>query len=131
MPAVIGLAVTPLLLYKLLPPEVQQTPEAPAQAAEKLDKMGSMSRNETIMLGTMCFALVLWVRAEFICRNWLCISRTERLATRQTAGNSAGDLLAKRFANASHCGPGLACSPLLECAQALAILAAGNSSVLM
>ena len=63
VPAVIGLAVTPLLLYKLLPPEVQQTPEAPAQAAKKLEEMGSMSRNESIMLGTMCFALVLWVRA--------------------------------------------------------------------
>ena len=67
VPAVIGLAVTPLLLYKLLPPEVQQTPEAPAQAAEKLQAMGPMSRNESIMLGTMCFALVLWVRAAAIC----------------------------------------------------------------
>ena len=66
VPALIGLAVTPLLLYKLLPPEVQQTPEAPAQAAEKLEKMGPMSRNESIMLGTMCFALVLWVRAQHL-----------------------------------------------------------------
>ena len=63
VPAVIGLAVTPLLLYQLMPPEVKQTPEAPAAAAEKLKAMGPMSRNETIMLGTMCFALVLWVRA--------------------------------------------------------------------
>ena len=66
VPAAIGLAVTPLLLYKLMPPEVKQTPEAPAAAAEKLKAMGPMSRNESIMLGTMCFALVLWVRAHHV-----------------------------------------------------------------
>jgi len=100
VPAVIGLAVTPLLLYKLLPPEVQQTPEAPAQAAEKLEKMGSMSRNETIMLGTMCFALVLWVRAASDCHISPCTAARSGLQRRQIMGNFFGDLLARRFADA-------------------------------
>ena len=61
VPAMIGLAITPLILYKLSPPEITQTPEAPAAAAEKLIQMGPMSRDEKLMMGTMAFALVLWV----------------------------------------------------------------------
>ena len=62
IPAAIGLAITPLLLYKLAPPEIRDTPEAPKAAKEKLRQMGAMSRDEKIMMGTMAFALVLWVR---------------------------------------------------------------------
>ena len=62
LPALIGLAITPALLYKLAPPEITQTPGAPAAAAEKLRQMGPMSRDEKLMLGTMAFALMLWVR---------------------------------------------------------------------
>lgn len=46
---------------QLAPPEIKDTPEAPRQAMEKLDKMGAMSRDEKIMLATMGFALALWV----------------------------------------------------------------------
>ncbi len=62
VPAVCGLLLTPLLMYKLFPPEVKDTPDAPRLANERLAKMGPMSRNETIMLGTMAVAVVLWVR---------------------------------------------------------------------
>jgi di/tricarboxylate transporter len=87
VPAAIGLAVTPLLLYKLMPPEVKQTPEAPAVAAEKLKAMGPMSRDESIMLGTMCFALVLWVRH----------SRLLNTAKRLQAAESICQVLAEAF----------------------------------
>ena len=49
-----------------MPPEVRDTPEAPKQAAERLQKMGPMSRDETIMLATMGFAVVLWVTGDAI-----------------------------------------------------------------
>jgi len=66
VPAAIGLAITPAILYKLAPPEIKDTPEAPRQAMEKLDKMGAMSRDEKIMLATMGFALALWVAGDAV-----------------------------------------------------------------
>lgn len=66
VPGIIGLALTPALLYKLAPPEITQTPEAPAAASEKLRQMGPMSRDEKLMLGTMAFALVLWVLGDAV-----------------------------------------------------------------
>lgn len=56
MPKVLNSAVS-----QLAPPEIKDTPEAPRQAAEKLQQMGPMTRDERIMLGTMGFALALWV----------------------------------------------------------------------
>jgi di/tricarboxylate transporter len=51
---------------QLCPPEIKDTPEAPRQAAEKLEQMGPMTRDEKIMLGTMGFALALWVRPRYL-----------------------------------------------------------------
>ncbi|GAB4819400.1 hypothetical protein N2152v2_006446 [Parachlorella kessleri] len=61
VPAVFGLLLTPLLLYKLFPPTITDTPEAPKLASERLQNMGPMSRDEKIMLGTMGCAVLLWV----------------------------------------------------------------------
>jgi DASS family divalent anion:Na+ symporter len=43
VPAIVGLAVTPYLVFKLFPPEIQETPEAPKEAAEKLKRRGRTS----------------------------------------------------------------------------------------
>ena len=61
LPALVSLLATPLILYKLYPPETKDTPEAPAMAAKKLVHMGPISRNELIMVGTMLLAVTLWV----------------------------------------------------------------------
>ena len=61
LPAVVSLLATPLILYKLYPPHLKDTPEAPAMAAIKLDKMGPVTRNEWIMIGTMLLAVSLWI----------------------------------------------------------------------
>lgn len=61
LPSLVGLFITPLILYKLMPPEVKDTPEAPKEAAARLKEMGPMSSDEKIMLGAMGLALVLWV----------------------------------------------------------------------
>ena len=39
VPAIVGLAVTPLLVFKMFPPEIQNTPDAPVEAAKKLEKL--------------------------------------------------------------------------------------------
>ena len=64
VPALVALAVVPFLVYKLYPPEITSTPEAPAMAAEKLEALGPMSRDELTMAGSMGGAIVLWVFGE-------------------------------------------------------------------
>ncbi|KAL4301726.1 hypothetical protein GQ457_10G019680 [Hibiscus cannabinus] len=66
LPALVSLLLTPLILYKLYPPEIKDTPDAPAMAAKKLQQMGPVTRNEWIMVGTMLFAVTLWVCGDTI-----------------------------------------------------------------
>ncbi|GAX74927.1 hypothetical protein CEUSTIGMA_g2373.t1 [Chlamydomonas eustigma] len=61
LPSIAGILITPYLIYKIAPPELKETPEAPKEAAARLKAMGPMSRDETIMLGTMGLAVLLWV----------------------------------------------------------------------
>nr|XP_024379570.1 dicarboxylate transporter 2, chloroplastic-like [Physcomitrium patens] len=64
VPAFTALLTTPLILYKLFPPEVKDTPEAPAAAAKKLEALGPVTQNEWSMVGTMLLAVTLWVFGE-------------------------------------------------------------------
>ena len=61
LPAFVSLLATPLILYKLYPPEIKDTPEAPAMATTKLELMGPVSKNEWVMIGTMALAVSLWI----------------------------------------------------------------------
>ncbi|MGE3954515.1 MAG: anion permease [Parachlamydiales bacterium] len=61
VPGVISLIFIPLLLYKLYPPAVKETPDAPHMAKEKLQEMGKMKIPEKVMLATFVGMLVLWI----------------------------------------------------------------------
>ncbi|XP_065039846.1 dicarboxylate transporter 2.1, chloroplastic-like [Musa acuminata AAA Group] len=61
LPAIVSLLATPYILYKLFPPEVKDTPDAPALATKKLEQMGPITTNEWVMVGTMVLAVSLWV----------------------------------------------------------------------
>lgn len=61
LPAIVSLLATPLVLYKLYPPETKDTPDAPAMATKKLEHMGHVTKHEFIMVGTMLLAVSLWV----------------------------------------------------------------------
>ncbi|CAL9021281.1 unnamed protein product [Prunus brigantina] len=61
LPAFVSLLATPLVLYKLYPPETKDTPDAPAMATKKLEHMGPVTKHEFIMVGTMLLAVSLWV----------------------------------------------------------------------
>ena len=65
VPAAIGLLVTPLLVYKLYPPEVQNTPEAPAAAAQKLKELGPLSQDELMVVITMTITVFMWIFQPF------------------------------------------------------------------
>jgi DASS family divalent anion:Na+ symporter len=60
VPALVAMALTPLVTYWALPPEAKITPEAPVQAQKKLDEMGPMSRDEATLLAVILGMLVLW-----------------------------------------------------------------------
>lgn len=61
LPALVSLLATPFILYNLYPPEIKDTPDAPAMAAKKLESMGPVTKNEWVMVGTMVLAVSLWV----------------------------------------------------------------------
>ena len=64
VPGIISLIVVPLMFYKIYPPEIKQTPEAPEFANGELEKMGPMSFGEKVMLGVFVLALVLWATGQ-------------------------------------------------------------------
>nr|DAD42346.1 TPA_asm: hypothetical protein HUJ06_000576 [Nelumbo nucifera] len=61
VPGLISLLVVPLLLYIIYPPTVKSSPDAPKLAREKLEKMGSMTKNEIIMAATLVLTVGLWI----------------------------------------------------------------------
>jgi divalent anion:Na+ symporter, DASS family len=61
VPGIISLIIVPLLIYKIYPPEIKETPIAAKIAKEKLAEMGKMKGNEWVMLGTFILLLLLWI----------------------------------------------------------------------
>ena len=61
VPGMVSLLVVPYVLYRLYPPEIRETPDAPAMARHRLSEMGRMKRDEQILLGTFVLLLCLWV----------------------------------------------------------------------
>ncbi len=60
VPTLIAFALIPWMLYRIYPPELKDTPEAPQKAAEALEVMGRISRNEWITAGVFISMLTLW-----------------------------------------------------------------------
>ena len=61
VPGVLSLLIVPLLIYRLYPPEITHTPEAPELARRRLREMGPMSRDEWVLLTVFVFLLTLWI----------------------------------------------------------------------
>jgi len=64
VPAVISLLAVPYILYKIYPPELKSTGDAPQIAAEKLKEMGPVHRDEWLMLIAFVVLLVLWITGD-------------------------------------------------------------------
>ncbi len=63
VPALTAILLLPLVLYKIFPPEVKATPEAPAAAREALRTMGPLSRDEKIVAVTFALLVTGWILA--------------------------------------------------------------------
>ena len=61
VPVLVLYFLVPWVIYKIYPPELKETPEAPKIAQEALDKMGPVHKNEWIMAGTFIGMVFLWV----------------------------------------------------------------------
>eukprot|EP00931_Biecheleriopsis_adriatica_P033949 TRINITY_DN19666_c0_g1_i1.p1 TRINITY_DN19666_c0_g1~~TRINITY_DN19666_c0_g1_i1.p1 ORF type:complete len:551 (-),score=111.13 TRINITY_DN19666_c0_g1_i1:123-1775(-) len=65
-PSIVSFLLTPLIAFKLLPPEAKQTPDAPKAAKEQLDKMGPPSTDE-ILFGIVILGMVgMWATSSSI-----------------------------------------------------------------
>ena len=61
VPGVLSLLLVPLLIFRLYPPEITWTPEAPELAKKQLREMGAMKREEHILLVVFILLLGLWI----------------------------------------------------------------------
>ncbi|WP_343695356.1 anion permease [Flavobacterium sp.] len=64
IPGLTAFFVIPFLLYKIYPPELKKTGDAPKVAAQKLKEMGAVSKNEWLMLLTFVILLFLWMTGD-------------------------------------------------------------------
>jgi DASS family divalent anion:Na+ symporter len=61
LPGLCSLAIVPLVVYRLNPPQIRRTPEAPVFAARELDAMGPMKRQEVVALAVFVAVCAGWV----------------------------------------------------------------------
>ncbi|RFM26387.1 anion permease [Deminuibacter soli] len=61
LPGLVCFIVLPLFLYKFYPPELKNTKDAPAMAAQKLKEMGPVTVAEWLMVVTFFVLLILWI----------------------------------------------------------------------
>jgi divalent anion:Na+ symporter, DASS family len=64
VPGLLCLAVVPLVVYRLYPPEVRHTPRAAETAAEELARMGAPARGEWLMLLVFVAVGLLWASRD-------------------------------------------------------------------
>ncbi|HEX7137202.1 MAG TPA: DASS family sodium-coupled anion symporter, partial [Vicinamibacterales bacterium] len=63
VPTICAMGLLPLLLYRLIGPEVRATPDAPTAARQALAAMGPFSRAEWIVLAVFVSMVALWASA--------------------------------------------------------------------
>ena len=61
LPVTVLFFLLPYLLYRVYPPQIKHTPDAPLAAEAELKKMGKVSKNEWIMAGVFIIMLTLWI----------------------------------------------------------------------
>ena len=61
VPGLLSLLSVPLLIYRLYPPQITDTPAAPELARRRLGELGAMTRHERILLAVFVLLLSLWI----------------------------------------------------------------------
>ncbi len=63
VPALVTIVLLPFLLFRVFPPGVTDTPDAPQAARDALGTMGPLSRDEWITLVVFCLMILAWIFA--------------------------------------------------------------------
>ena len=66
VPTLAAIALMPPLLFWIIKPEVRSTPQAPAEARNALAKMGPLSRDEKVVMGSFVGMVALWASAAAV-----------------------------------------------------------------
>ncbi|MDF7668263.1 MULTISPECIES: DASS family sodium-coupled anion symporter [unclassified Lactobacillus] len=66
VPVIVATIVVPIVIYKIFPPEIKETPNAKKWADDRLTEMGPVSKPEKIMAGVFLIAIILWVLSGII-----------------------------------------------------------------
>ena len=66
VPTICAMVLVPLVLYRIIGPEVRTTPDAPAAARAALARLGPLTRPEWIVLVVFVGMVVLWASAATI-----------------------------------------------------------------
>ena len=74
VPALASILILPWVLYRLFPPGVTDTPDAPASARAELKTMGPFSRDEWIVAVAFAFMVTGWVLAATLKLNLTAIA---------------------------------------------------------
>ena len=61
VPGLLSLLVVTFVIYLIDRPEIRETPQAAQIARDELAKMGKVTRDELVVLGTFMLALALWM----------------------------------------------------------------------
>ena len=65
VPALTSLALAPLLIYKVFPPEIKHTSAAAEFASQQLRLIGPMNRSERLMLLVFGLVAILWMTSGY------------------------------------------------------------------
>ena len=66
VPTICAIVLLPVILYKMIGPEVRSTPDAPAAAKKALDALGPLTRIEMVVLVVFAGMVGLWALAATI-----------------------------------------------------------------
>ncbi|OIS95933.1 dicarboxylate transporter 2.2, chloroplastic [Nicotiana attenuata] len=81
IPAIISLLASPTILYKIFPPEMKNTPDAPLMARRKLEQMGPIKSDQWVMMIVMLVTVSLWISGSDVKRSLLrCLLHSLSLA---------------------------------------------------
>jgi divalent anion:Na+ symporter, DASS family len=64
VPSLVSLTVIPLMIYRLFPPEIKETPNAVSFAHDELVKLGPLAKNEKILLVVFVVVVLLWITSQ-------------------------------------------------------------------
>jgi DASS family divalent anion:Na+ symporter len=66
VPTLTAIALLPLVLYRVIAPEVKATPDAPKAARAALTALGPLTRHEWIVAVTFLTMVILWGSASYV-----------------------------------------------------------------